>query len=113
MFLPEKFTRILSQRRLRILAGRQLRELGRLLSKEALDKYAEQLQLYWKAIEQKKMDKNKVYSLHKQFTSCIAKGKPHKPYEFGNKVGLLINPKSLVILGIDTFEGTAKPLSPC
>jgi IS5 family transposase len=94
-----------SQRRLRTLAGRQLRELGRLLSKEALDKYAEQLQLYWKAIEQKKMDKNKVYSLHKPFTSCIAKGKPHKPYEFGNKVGLLINPKSLVILGIDAFEG--------
>ena len=94
-----------SQRRLRTLAGRQLRELGRLLSKEALDKYAEQLQLYWKAIEQKKLDKNKVYSLHKPFTSCIAKGKPHKPYEFGNKVGLLINPKSLVILGIDAFEG--------
>ena len=78
---------------------------GRLLSKEALDKYAEQLQLYWKAIEQKKLDKNKVYNLHKPFTSCIAKGKPHKPYEFGNKVGLLINPKSLVILGIDAFEG--------
>jgi len=94
-----------SQRRLRTLAGRQLRELERLLSKEAIDKYTEQLQLYWKAIEQKKLDKNKVYSLHKPFTSCIAKGKPHKPYEFGNKVGLLINPKNLVILGIDAFEG--------
>jgi IS5 family transposase len=94
-----------SQRKLRTLAGRQLRELERLLSSESLKKYAKELQLYWKAIQQKKSDKHKVYSLHKPFTSCIAKGKPHKPYEFGNKVGLLINPKNLVILGIDAFEG--------
>jgi IS5 family transposase len=94
-----------SQRKLRTLAGRQLRELERSLSKETFEKYAEQLQLYWKVIQQNKSDKNKVYSLHKPFTSCIAKGKPHKPYEFGNKVGLLINPKSLVILGIDSFDG--------
>lgn len=51
------------------------------------------------------MDKNKVYGLHNLFTSCIAKGKPHKHYEFGNKVVLLINTKSLVILGIDEYEG--------
>ena len=30
-----------------------------------------------------------MYSLHKPFTKCIAKGKAHKPYEFGNKVGLI------------------------
>jgi len=43
--------------------------------------------------------------LHKPFTCCIAKGKAHKPYEFGNKIGLMINPQSLVILGIDSFVG--------
>lgn len=35
---------------------------------------------------QQKDDKEKIYSLHKPFTRCIAKGKAHKQYEFGNKV---------------------------
>jgi transposase, IS5 family len=36
---------------------------------------------------------NKVYSLHKPFTHCIGEGKPHKQYEFGNKVGLITTGK--------------------
>lgn len=94
-----------AQQKLRTLAGRQLRELERILDKQTLEKYAEELALYWKAIRQKRTDKNKIYSLYKPFTSCIAKGKAHKQYEFGNKVGLLLNPRSLVILGIKSFEG--------
>lgn len=94
-----------AQQKLRTLAGRQLRELERMLDKQTLEKYAEELALYWKAISQKRTDKNKIYSLYKPFTCCIAKGKAHKQYEFGNKVGLLLNPRSLVILGIKSFEG--------
>jgi IS5 family transposase len=94
-----------AQQKLRTLAGRQLRELERMLDKQTLEKYAEELALYWKAISQKRTDKNKIYSLYKPFTCCIAKGKAHKQYEFGNKVGLLLNPRSLVILGIKCFEG--------
>ncbi|MEA5110819.1 MAG: IS5/IS1182 family transposase, partial [Lentimicrobium sp.] len=45
--------------------------------------------LYHRAVNQQKNDTDKVYSLHKPFTRCIAKGKPHKQYEFGNKVGLI------------------------
>lgn len=45
--------------------------------------------MYTKAVTQKRNDKDKIYSLHKPFTRCIAKGKAHKPYEFGNKVGLV------------------------
>ena len=48
-----------------------------------------ELELYKRAVNQHKTDKNKVYSLHKPFTLCIAKGKPHKQYEFGNKAGLI------------------------
>jgi len=94
-----------AQLKLRTLAGRQLRELERNLSNEAIRKYADDLELYRKVIQQRKDDKNKIYSLHKPFTCCIAKGKAHKPYEFGNKIGLMINPQSLVILGIDSFVG--------
>ena len=94
-----------AQSKLRTIAGRQVRELERKLSSEALSKYQEELNLYRKVITQKRTDKDKTYSLHKPFTSCIAKGKAHKQYEFGNKIGLVVNPKSLVILGIESFEG--------
>ena len=50
-------------------------------------------------------DKDKIYSLHKPYTSCIAKGKAHKKYEFGNKIGLMVHPKSLLILGIGSYAG--------
>jgi IS5 family transposase len=40
-------------------------------------------------VNQEKNDRNNVYSLHKPFTKCIAKGKAHKTYEFGNRAGLI------------------------
>jgi IS5 family transposase len=43
--------------------------------------------------------------LHKPFTACIAKGKAGKPYEFGNKVGLITTAKTGIILAIKAFEG--------
>ena len=48
---------------------------------------------------------DKVYGLHKPFTKCIAKGKPHKQYEFGNKVGLITTGKRgrKVILAVKAF----------
>ena len=94
-----------SQRKLRTITGRVLRELGRKLSQEALSKYEEDLSLYHKVLTQKKYDKDKIYSLHKPYTSCIAKGKAHKKYEFGNKIGLVVNPKSLLVLGIASSAG--------
>ncbi|MFT6205451.1 MAG: IS5 family transposase, partial [Spirosomataceae bacterium] len=87
--------------------GGLIRELGRQLPRHIFQLYAPQLELYQKVINQKRTDKNKTYSLHKPFTQCIAKGKPHKPYEFGNKVGLLLHPTSLVILGVKGFEGNS------
>ena len=58
------------------------------MSEEQLEKYAEILNLCEMVVNQQKGDSNKIYSLHKPFTKCIAKGKAHKQYEFGNKVGL-------------------------
>ena len=94
-----------SQRKLRTITGRVLRELGRKLSQEALSKYEEDLSLYHKVLTQKKYDKDKIYSLHKPYTSCIAKGKAHKKYEYGNQIGLVVNPKSLLVLGIASSAG--------
>lgn len=96
---------IKAQQKLKTLAGRQLRELERMLDKQSMEKYADQLALFWKALQQSKHDKDKIYSFHKPFTSCIAKGKAHKQYEFGNKIGLMVNPNNLVVLGIESFIG--------
>ena len=56
-------------------------------------------------MQQQKNDKNKIYSIHKPFAECIAKGKAHKPYEFGNKVGIVATAKSLIITGVKAFTG--------
>ena len=63
------------------------------------------LELYKRAVNQQKNDKHKIYSLHKPFTDCIAKGKPHRQYEFGNKVGLITGGKKgkKIILAIKGF----------
>ncbi|MAN29056.1 MULTISPECIES: IS5 family transposase [Mesonia] len=91
--------------KLKTIAGRLLRELERKLSQDALKRYEEELKLYWKVLQQKRTDKDKIYSLHKPFTACIAKGKAHKKYEFGTKVGLTTTYSSLIITAIKSFGG--------
>ena len=94
-----------AMKKLKTIAGRLVRELDRKLTEEKLKLYQSDLELFKQVLEQKKSDKNKIYSLHKPFTSCISKGKAHKRYEFGNKIGLMINPKELVVLGVESYEG--------
>jgi len=78
-----------AKKRLKTIANHQLRELTNKMSETQKKKFEKELELYERAVNQQKTDKNKVYSLHKPFTQCIAKGKPDKHYEFGNKVGLI------------------------
>ncbi len=94
-----------SGKKLNTIAGRLLRELGRKLPSHLLMQYGQELDLYFKILAQKRTDKNKIYSIHKPFTSCIAKGKAHKQYEFGNKVGLITTSKNLIITAIKSFMG--------
>ncbi|MCB9427171.1 MAG: IS5 family transposase [Flavobacteriales bacterium] len=97
-----------SQKRLKTIAMRLIRELQRNFTAEKQAVYKEVLTRYTQAITQKKGDKDKIYSLHKPFTRCIAKGKAHKHYEFGNKVGLITtgNKGKKIILGIKSFLQT-------
>jgi transposase, IS5 family len=91
--------------KLKTIAGRLLRELERELPEHALQTYRKELELYYRILNQKRTDKNKIYSIYKPFTSCIAKGKAHKQYEFGTKVGLTTTFKTLIITAIKSFEG--------
>lgn len=102
--------------KLKTIAGRLLRELKRELPGQLLKKYRKEFELYYQILNQKRTDKNKIYSIYKPFTSCIAKGKAHKQYEFGTKIGLTTTSKTLIITSIKSFGGnphdskTIKPL---
>ena len=96
---------IKAQKKIKTIAGRVVRELLKKLPEEVLQKYESELLLYQQVLNQKRTDKNKIYSLHKPFTACIAKGKAHKQYEFGNKVGIMVNPKNMIILAVQSYEG--------
>ena len=107
-----------ARKRLKTIANTQLRELERKMSEEQKERYSKDFKLYNRAVNQQKNDTDKVYSLHKPFTRCIAKGKPHKQYEFGNKTGLITTGKKgmKIITAIkafidNTFDGhTIEPL---
>jgi len=94
-----------ADRKLKTIAGRLVRELERILEPSTLKCYENELNLYHRILQQKRTDKDKIYSIHKPFTACIAKGKIHKQYEFGNKVGLITTSKTLIITAIKSFTG--------
>jgi transposase, IS5 family len=54
---------------------------------------------------QQKESKNKLYSVHAPEVECISKGKAHKRYEFGNKVGMVTTSRGNWIVGIQAFHG--------
>jgi IS5 family transposase len=85
-----------ADRKVKTIAGRLVRELGRKLPS---GKYTTTLLLFSKVLSQKREDKNKTYSLHEPHVQCMSKGKAHKKYEFGSKVSITTTAKSGVIIG--------------
>lgn len=55
-------------------------------------------------LRQERTSKNKIYSIHAPEVECISKGKVHKRYEFGCKVGIVSSSRSNWILGIKAFQ---------
>lgn len=60
---------------------------------------------YRKATNQTLGDKDKIYSIFEPEVACIAKGKAHNKYEFGNKVSIIIGLEHKVILSATSFVG--------
>ena len=96
---------VAAKRKLRTIAGRQVRELERQMTKDQRATYEEKLEIYNRILVQTRHSKDKVYSIHKPQTACIAKGKASHMYEFGQKVGMILTAKSQVIVAIKAFEG--------
>ena len=93
-------------KKLRTLAGRQVRDLQRQLVKLGKQElYAPLVQIMERIVGQQRGDRHKVYSLHAPEVSCIAKGKAHKKYEFGSKVSVASWAGSNVVVGITNFSG--------
>jgi transposase, IS5 family len=53
-----------------------------------------------KLLLQNREDKNTIYSCHEPQVLCIAKGKAHKPYEFGSKASILLTEQKEIVLSM-------------
>lgn len=95
----------MARKKLRTIGKRVLRELERKLPEEILKQYETEFSNYKKALNQQRNSKDKIYSLHEAQTACIAKGKPHKAYEFGTKVAVTRGRKTGIITSIKRFSG--------
>ena len=91
-------------RKIKVIAGRLVRDLERKMTVEQLKKYEHDLQLFHRVLNQEQKGTNKVYSLHEPDVRCITKGKEAKKYEFGNKVSLVKTMKSGIIVGALSFK---------
>ena len=90
---------------LRTRLGRVLRDFQGKAPVEVLREYQGLLDRIERIRVQQRHDKRKVYSVHAPEVECIAKGKAHKQYEFGVKVGLVSTSKGNWIVGAQAFPG--------
>lgn len=101
-----------AQRRIKTIARILVREVGRKQDQSNFDGLKE---LFVRVLSQTRHSKDKVYSIHEPEVACIAKGKSHKPYEFGSKISIAILPGTNVVVDVSYFEGNphdSKTLEP-
>lgn len=91
-------------RRLKTVSGRIMREIQRKMTAEQLEQYNEPFHLFQRMLEQKRGDKNKLYSLHEPHIYCMSKGKAHQRYEFGTKASITTTRDSCIIIGALAFD---------
>ena len=92
-------------RTLKTMAGRVMRDVERKMDDVAFETHKGTMLLAELILTQKRLTKGKVYSLHAPEVECIAKGKAHKPYEFGVKVSLAVTHKEGFVVGIQACPG--------
>lgn len=103
----KQFNRAKSQRKkLKVYAGRVLRDLERKLSEEDFQVHKGTMIMAEWVLTQEKHTKGKIYSMHAPETECIAKGKSRKRYEFGVKTSLATTAKGGFVLGAMALPGS-------
>jgi len=91
-------------RKMKVMAGRLIRELERKLPESTHAEQRENFALYRRVLRQQLGDRNKIYSLHEPQVYCLAKGKEHKKYEFGSKASVVMTKTHGVIVGAVAHE---------
>jgi IS5 family transposase len=99
------------QKRLRTCLGRVIRDIERKVGWQQTEAGQDDaglkrlLEIAKRIHAQQRHDKGKVYSVHAPEVECIAKGKAHKPYEFGVKVGVVSTSKESFVVGMQSLPG--------
>jgi len=91
------------QKKLKTYLGRVYRNILRYWAQPD-ETLAQLLQSAERLLNQKRSDKNKLYSLHAPEVECIAKGKAHKKYEFGCKVSVVTTSRDNWIIGVEALH---------
>src|SRR3954452_17451881 len=94
-------------KRLKTYLGRVYRDITRKVAGDdsLLAHFAGLLGLTERLLTQERTSQNKLYSLHAPEVVCIAKGKAHRPYEFGSKVALAVTNREGFVLASKALEG--------
>lgn len=95
-----------ASKRVKTIAGRVVRDLERKLTPEQLSFHNADIEIFKKVLNQKRNDKNKIYSLHEPNVKCYAKGKEHKKFEFGSKASIAVCQHTGIIVGALNFTET-------
>jgi transposase, IS5 family len=93
-------------KKIKIIAGRLVREIARKLPLARLGAHLKGLKLFQRVLSQKRGDTDKIYSLHEPDVKCYSKGKEHKKFEFGSKASVLIDQGTGIIMGAINFTQT-------
>jgi IS5 family transposase len=103
---PKNYRKLIrTQKKLHRIAFKIYNDLVEQLNPIPKQSYYEIFNVLYKVLIQQREDSNKVYSIHEPETLCIAKGKEHKPYEFGNKSSFAYTRHGGIIVGAMAIEG--------
>ena len=94
-------------KRLKTYLGRVYRDVARKVAGDdnLFARFAGLLGLTERLLVQERTSKNKLYSLHASEVVCLAKGKAHRPYEFGCKVAVAVTNREGFVLASKALEG--------
>lgn len=93
------------KRRLKTYLGRVVRDIERKLGADHDASWDELLEQCHRVLNQKRNDKDKLYSFHAPEVECIGKGKTHKKYEFGCKVSVVSTTRDNWVVGVQALHG--------
>lgn len=91
-------------KKLRTILGRVIRDIERKCPQTA-ESLSGLMGIAKRIAAQQRKDRGKIYSVHEPGVSCIAKGKAHKPYEFGTKVSVAATSRGGWFVGAMALAG--------